>query len=52
MNAKVERLSSRMNRAKTDLRNRLSHNHLDIFLRIREEGAAVDTFNPDPVIEL
>ena len=34
----------------TDLRNRLSHNHLDICLRIRE-GVVVDAFIPDPVID-
>ena len=41
-----------MNRVKTDLRNRLSRNHLDICVTIGKEGVAVDTFNPDPVIEL
>ena len=34
----------------TDLRNRLSHNHLDICLRIRE-SVVVDAFIPDPVID-
>ena len=36
-NAKVERLFSRMNIVKTDLRNRLCHARLDICLRIGEE---------------
>lgn len=34
----------------TDLRNRLSHSHLDICLRIRE-GVVVDAFIPYPVID-
>ena len=50
--AKLERLFSRMNRVKTDLRNRLSCNHLNICLSIGDEGVAVDVFNPNPVIEL
>ena len=48
----MERLFSRMNRIKTDLRNWLSHSHLYICLRIREDGVAADAFNPDPVIQL
>ena len=51
-NAKVERLFSRMNRAKTDLRSWLSHNHLDVCLKIGGEDVAVDAYNPYPVIEL
>ena len=30
----------------------MSRNHLGVCLTIGEEGAAVDTFHPDPVIEL
>ena len=51
-NTKLERLFSRMSRVKTDLRNRLSCNHLNVYVRIGEEGVAVDVFNPNPVIEL
>lgn len=52
MNAQVERLFSRMNKVKDDLRNRLSCNCLDVSLRIGEQSVTVDTFKPDPVIEL
>ena len=51
-NAKVERLFSRMSRVKTDLRNRLRRNCLDVCLRIKKEGVTVNAFNPDPVMEL
>ena len=51
-NTKLERLFSRVNRVKTDLRNQLSWNHLDVCFRIVEEGAAVDTFNLYTVTEL
>ena len=51
-NTKLERLFSRMSRVKTDPRNRLSCNHLNVCVRIGEEGVAVDVFNLNPVIEL
>ena len=50
-NAKVERLFSRMNRVKTDIRNRLSRRRLDVCLRVSEEGPDVAGFDPDPVID-
>ena len=50
-NAKVERLFSRMNRVKTDIRNRLSRRRLDVCLRVGEEGPDVAGFDPDPVID-
>ena len=50
-NAKVERLFSRMNRVKTDIRNRLSHQRLDVCLRVGEEGPNITGFDPDPVID-
>ena len=49
-NAKVEPLFSRMNRVKTDIRNRLSHRRLDVCLRVGE-GPNVSGFDPDPVID-
>ena len=52
MNIKVERLCSRMNRVKTDLRNRLNCSYLDLYLRIEEKGVAVDAFHIDPVTKL
>ena len=51
-NAKVERIFSKMNRVKTDLRNRLSRARLDVFLRVGEEGPSIEKFNADPVIDL
>ena len=50
-NAKVERLFSRMNRVKTDIRNRLSRRRLDVCLHVGEEGPDVAGFDPDPVID-
>ena len=50
-NAKVERMFSRMNRTKTDWRNRLNRDSIDALLRIGEEGPSVKDFNPDQGIE-
>lgn len=50
-NAKLERVFSRMNRIKTDSRNRLAQERLEIQLRVGEEGVDINTFNPDPYIE-
>ena len=50
-NAKLERMFSRMNRVKTDWRNRLSRERLDNLLRIGEEGCSISDFNPDPFID-
>ena len=50
-NAKLERMFSRMNRVKTDWRNRLSRDRLDNLLRIGEEGCSIGDFNPDPYID-
>jgi len=49
-NAKVERIFSKMNRIKTDTRNRLSRSRLDVCLRVGEEGKSVENFDPNPVI--
>ena len=50
-NAIVERLFSRMNRVKTDFRNRLSRSRLDTCLRVGEEGPSNKDFVPDRVID-
>ena len=51
-NAIVERLFSRMNRVKTDFRNRLSRSRLDTCLRVGEDrSTSIEDFNPDRVIE-
>ena len=50
-NAKLERMFSRMNRVKSDWRNNLSRERLDILLRIGEDGPSLDEFNPDPFID-
>ena len=50
-NAKVEHLFSRMNRVKTNIRNRLSRRRLDVCLRVGEEGPDVTGFDPDPVTD-
>ena len=50
-NAVVERLFSRMNRVKTDFRNRLSRSRLDKCLRVGEDRTSIEDFNPDRVIE-
>ena len=49
-NAKLERMFSRMNRVKTDYRNRLSRERLESCLRISEEGPNVVDFNPDKAV--
>lgn len=51
-NAKVERMFSRMNRVKSDWRNRLNRDTLDELLRIGEDGPFLDDFNPDPAIDM
>ena len=50
-NAIVERLFSRMNRVKTDFRNRLSRSRLDTCLRVGEDRTSIEDFNEDRVIE-
>ena len=50
-NAIVERLFSRLNRVKTDFRNRLSRSRLDTCLRVGEEGPCNKDFVPDRVID-
>ena len=49
-NAKVERVFSRMNRLKTDSRNRLGQARLETQMRVGEEGVSIDKFEPDPYI--
>ena len=49
-NAKIERMFSRMNRVKTDWRNRLSRDRLEHNLRIGEEGPCVQDFSPDEAV--
>ena len=51
-NAKVEHIFSKMNRVKTDSRNRLSRARLDVFLRVDVEGPSIESFNASPVIDL
>ena len=51
-NAKVERIFSKINRVKTDSRNRLSRARLDVFLINGEKGPSTESFNADPVIDL
>ena len=50
-NAIAERLFSRMNRVKTDFRNRLSRSRLDTYLRVGEEGPIIKDFETDRVID-
>ena len=50
-NAIVEHLFSRMNRVKTDFRNRLSQSRLDTCLRVGEEGSDIKNFDPDCIID-
>ena len=50
-NAIVQRLFSRMNRVKTDFRNRLSRSRLDTCLRVGEDRTSIEDFNEDRVIE-
>ena len=49
-NAKLERMFSRMNRVKTDWRNRLSRERLENNLRIGEEGVSIKDFDPEKAI--
>jgi hypothetical protein len=51
MNAKLEHMFSRMNRVKTDWRNRLRRDRLDSCLRIGEEGKSIEEFNPNKAIK-
>ena len=51
-NAKLERVFSRMNRIKTDSRNRLGQERLEIQLRVGEEGVPVQEFEPDRFIQI
>ena len=51
-NAKVERLFSRINRVKAIKRNRLGRDHLDLHLRVGEEGPDIEEFDPDIKIDL
>ena len=50
-NAKLERMFSRMNRVKTDFRNRLSRERLENCLRISEERCDIADYNPDNAIK-
>ena len=50
-NAKLERVFSRMNRIKTESRNRLEQERLDTQIRVREEEVNIIEFNSDPYIE-
>ena len=50
-NAKLERVFSRMNRIKTESRNRLGQERLDTQICVREEGVNIIEFNPDPHIK-
>ena len=50
-NAKLERVFSRMNRIKTDSRNRLGQDRLDTQIRVGEEGVSIQDFDPDPYIK-
>ena len=50
-NAIVEHLFSRMNRVKTDFRNKLSRSRLDMCLRVGEEGPSIKYFKPDHVMD-
>ena len=46
-NAKLERMFSRLNRVKTDYRNRLVQERLEHLLRIGEEGPEIEEFDAD-----
>ena len=50
-NAKLELVFSRMNRIKTDSRNRLEQERLDTQMCIGKEGISIVEFNPDPYIQ-
>ena len=51
INAKLQRMFSRMNRVKTDFRNRLSRERLENCLRISKEGCNIADYNPDNAIK-
>ena len=50
-NAKIERVFSRMNRLKTDSRNRLGQARLETQMRVGEEGVSIGKFEPDLYID-
>ena len=50
-NAKIERVFSRMNRLKTDSRNRLGQARLETQMRVGEEGVSISKFEPDLYID-
>ena len=50
-NAKPEEMFSRMNRVKTDFRNRLSREQCENCLRISEEGCDIANYNLYNVIK-
>ena len=51
-NAKVERNFSRLNRVKSDARNRVGQTRLETLLRIGEEGESIELFEPDKYIDV
>ena len=51
-NAKVERVFSRMNRVKTDFRNRLKRDRLDVLLHVGADGMSIGEFDPDLIINI
>ena len=51
-NAKVERNFSRLNRIKSDARNRVGQTRLETLLRIGEEGESIELFEPDKYIDV
>ena len=50
-NANLELAFSRMNRVKSDTRSSLSRDRLDVLLRISEDSASLEEFNPDACID-
>nr|XP_047122893.1 zinc finger protein 862-like [Hydra vulgaris] len=50
-NAKVERMFSRVNRVKSDWRNKLSRDRLECLLRIGEKGCSLNKFDPNPALD-
>ena len=52
INAKLERMFSRMLTVKSDWRNRLTMDHLDSLLPISEDGESLKMFNPKPAVNL